>query len=104
MSYQKSNQNILSKMLHVTIEMSHPNGNFRMDISIIGDHRGEKPSWDIIKECARILMRYSIEEDVQTVAIVNYNGIFAGEVTFWTKRRQLLWYSRNEDIGREIWL
>ena len=104
MNYQKSNVNILSKMLHVTIEMSHPNGNFRMDISIIGDHQGDRPSWDIIKECARILMRYSVEEDVQTVAIVNYNGIFAGEVNFWTKRRQLLWYSRNETKGREIWI
>ena len=76
MSYQKKTnissiygvmlgeKTILSKMLHVTIEMSHPNGNFRMDISIIGDHQGE--------------------------------------VTFWTKRRQLLWYSRNETKGREI--
>lgn len=104
MSYQKSNMNILSKMLHVTIEMSHPNGNFRMDISIIGDHQGDRPSWDIIKECARILMRYSLEDDVQTVAIVNYNGIFAGEVNFWTKKGQLLWYSRNESKGREIWI
>lgn len=96
--------NILSKMQHVSIEMNQPNGNFRVDISVIDNHRGEKPSWDIIKECARILMRYSLEEDVQTVAIVNYNGIFAGEVTFWTKRRQLLWYSRNEVKGSDIWI
>lgn len=104
MSYQKSNVNILSKMQHVTIEMNHPNGNFRVDISVIDNHRGEKPSWDIIKECARILMRYSEEQDVQTEAIVNYNGIYAGEVLLWTKRKQLLWYSRNETKGREIWV
>lgn len=94
---------ILTKMQHVTIEMNHPNNNFRMDISIIDSHHGDRPSWDIIRECARILMRYSIEEDVQTVAVVNYNGIYAGEVINWTKKRQLLWYGRNSSRGKEIW-
>lgn len=105
MSYQKSNnQNILYKMQHVSIEMNHPNGNFRVDISIIDNHRGDRPSWDIIRECARILMRYSLEEEVQTEAIVNYNGIYAGEVLYWTKRKQLLWYGRNTTKGKEIWV
>lgn len=106
MIYQNrsDNQNILSKMQHVSIEMNHPNGNFRMDISVIDYHRGDRPSWDIIRECARILMRYSMDEDVQTEAIVNYNGIYAGEVIHWTKRKQLLWYGRNTSRGKEIWI
>lgn len=100
-------KNILSLMQHVTIEMNHPNGNFRMDISIIDSHHGDRPSWDIIRECARILIRYSNEEDVQTEAIVNYNGIYAGEVVYWTKTKALLWYDRKTIKGingEEIWV
>lgn len=106
MSYMKSyNQNILSKMQHVSIEMNHPNGNFRVDISVIDNHRGDRPSWDIIRECARILMRYTIEDDIQSIAVVNYNGIYAGECIYWTMPiKRILWYGRNTSKGKEIWV
>lgn len=96
-------KNRFSIATHVTIEMNHPNKQFRIDISIIDYKHGEKPDWEIIRESARVLKRYTQPHDEFTVCIVNYNGLFAGEVTFDVRKNIILWWSKNSINGMEIY-
>lgn len=99
----KETLNRFTQSLHVEIELSHPNDTFRIDISLIDYKRGELPDWDIIRECARILKRYTDSNDTLTTCILNYNGIFAGEVVFRVRHNKFVWYGKNNIHGKEVY-
>lgn len=94
--------NRFNQCQHVQITLTHPNGLFRIDIDIVDNKRGELPDWNIIRESARILKRYTDECDNLTTCIVNYNGLFAGEVIYRVRQHKFIWYSRNAMNGKEV--
>lgn len=95
--------NRFTQAQHIEICMYHPNDMFRIDISLIDYKRGELPDWAIIRECARILKRYTDSTDTVTTCVLTYNGIFAGEVLYRVRHNKFVWYGKNNVNGREIY-
>lgn len=95
--------NRFTQAQHVDITMYHPNNMFRIDINLIDFKHGELPDWDVIRESARILKRYTDLSDSLTTCIVNYNGIYAGEVLFRVKENKFVWYGKNNIHGKEVY-
>ena len=95
--------NRFSQAQSIEITMYHPNDMFRIDIKLIDYKRGEMPDWDIIRECARILKRYTDYYDTVTTCVLTYNGIFAGEVLYRVRQNKFVWYSKNNVHGKEVY-
>ena len=87
---------------HLKIELSYSNNAFRLDITVIDYKHGELPDWDLIRECARVLDRYTLPSDDFSTAILTYNGIYAGMVVYYGKGA-IFWYGKNTRKGKEIY-
>ena len=46
-------KNRFEQAQHVSIELNHPNEQFRIDIAVIDYKHGLEPDWDIIRETAK---------------------------------------------------
>ena len=86
----------------VKIELSYSNNAFRLDITVIDYKHGELPDWDLIRECARVLYRYTLPSDDFSTAVLTYNGIYAGMVVI-RSNRTVLWYGKNTSKGKEVY-
>ena len=95
--------NRFTQAQHVDITMYHPNGLFRIDINLIDNRRGEIPDWEVIRESARTLKLYTNSNDDITTCILNYNGIYAGEVLFRVRQNKFVWYGKNNIHGKEVY-
>ena len=96
-------KNRFEQAQHVTIELNHPNNNFRIDITVIDYKHGYNVDWDLIREVARILKLYTDSADTLTSAILNYNGVFAGEVIYHVKQDNLVWYNTTSKHGKKVY-
>lgn len=96
-------RNRFEKAQHVTIELNHPNNLFRIDITVIDYKRGFNVDWELIREVARTLKLYTDSSDTLTTAILNYNGVFVGEVIYQVKHNNLVWYNTNSKHGRKVY-
>lgn len=96
-------RNRFEKAQHVTIELNHPNNYFRIDVSVIDYKRGFDVDWELIQEVARTLKLYTDKKDTLTSAILNYNGVFAGEVVYRVKDNLLVWYNTTNKHGKKVY-
>lgn len=97
-------ENRLRLCNNVKIELSYSNNAFRLYISVIDYKHGEFPDWNLIRECARVLDRYTLPSDDFSTATLTYNGIYAGMVVNRSNRtKTVLWYGKNTSKGKEIW-
>lgn len=96
-------RNRFEKAQHVTIELNHPNNYFRIDVSVIDYKRGFDVDWELIQEVARTLKLYTDKKDTMTSAILNYNGVFAGEVIYKVKDDLLVWYNTTNKHGKKVY-
>ena len=76
---------------------------FRIDITVIDYKRGFDVDWELIREVARTLKLYTDSNDTLTTAILNYNGMFAGEVIYQVKHNNLVWYNTNSKHGKKVY-
>lgn len=96
-------RNRFEQAQYVTIELSHPNNNFRIDITVIEYKHECNVDWDLIREVARTLKLYTDSADTQTSAILNYNGVFAGEVIYHVRQDNLVWYNTTSKHGKKVY-
>ena len=96
-------KNRFEKAQHVTIELNHPNKCFRIDITVIDYKRGHDIDWELIREVARTLKLYTDSKDTLTSAILNYNGVFAGEVVYHVRQDSLVWYNTTSRHGKKVY-
>ena len=99
----KDTRKRFEKAQHVTIELNHPNNLFRIDITVIDYKRGYDIDWELIREVARTLKLYTDPDDTLTTAILNYNGVFAGEVIYQVRQNNLVWYNTTSKHGKKVY-
>jgi len=95
--------NRFEKAQHVTIELNHLNYLFRIDITVIDYKRGYDIDWELIREVARTLKLYTDPDDTLTTAILNYNGVFAGEVIYHVRKNNIVWYNTTSKHGKKVY-
>ena len=62
-----------------------------------------KPSSQVAYSFGEDKLSYTDLNDTLTTCILNYNGIFAGEVLFRVRHNKFIWYGKNTNKGREIY-